>query len=198
MAAVVKKTGAFFKPGPAVLIGQAVKEVFDPLGNDLVAALERDLPGHYKKTVKRKFTRRGINTQMVIFSNAPGIEAIEEGRAPGKQPPPKVLLKWVQRKGLGANAQSVKTRRSLAVGITRTRSRATGKLRTRVQSLLAKQKSIAFLIGRKIGKEGLPRKTGFKPSHRLFLFKNLKSNYASRISKALTDIEIRIAAILNK
>src|SRR5688572_16211958 len=117
--------GPLFNPSRANLISVAAKWALDPLGAFLVSYLQSELPGHFKKTVKRKFTGRGINLQMVIFSNAPGIKQIEEGRDPGKAPPPAVLLKWVRKKGLGGLALSLKTRRALVVGIRRTRERAT-------------------------------------------------------------------------
>jgi hypothetical protein len=189
--------GPLFRPSRTKLISVAARWSLDPLGAFLVSDLQNDLPGHFKKTVKRKFTGRGIKLQMVIFSNAPGIKYIEEGRDPGKQPPPAVLLKWVRRKGLGGLALSLKTRRALVVGITRTRERATGRLRTRAQSLLAKQKSIAFLIGRKIAQEGLPRNTGRRPSHALFLFRDLKSKHATRINATVAVMQNRVTQIIN-
>lgn len=197
MAITVHGVGPLFNPSRANLISVAAKWALDPLGAFLVSDLQANLPGHFKKTVKRKFTGRGINLQMVIFSNAPGIKYIEEGRDPGKAPPPAVLLKWVRKKGLGGNALSIKTRRALVTGIRRTRERATGRLRTRAQSLLAKQKSIAYVIGQQIAREGLPRNTGRRPSHGLFLFRDLKSKHASRINATLTAMQARVTQIIN-
>jgi hypothetical protein len=196
MVVRVKTEGPLSRRQAAAFIGRAIRSVYEPLGNDLVAALQKDLPGHYKKTARKKVTGRGLDTKLTLFSNAAGIDAIEEGRKPGKAPPPDVLLKWVRRKGIGGNALSIKTRRALVVGITRTRERG-GRLRTRAQSLLAKQKSIAFLIGRKIAKEGLPRSTGFKPSHKLFLFRDIQRNNPATVSAHMKILQLRVNQILN-
>lgn len=198
MPIVSKLTGNLTTPYAARLIGSAARDIYDDLAkNTLLPYLRRELPGHFKEKVGSRITGQGLNTQLVIYSNERGIKQIEEGRAPGKQPPPNVLLKWVQKHGLGANAQSIKTRRSLAVGVRRIRNTKTGKLRTKVQSLLVRQKSIAFAIGRNIAKEGLPRNTGFKPSHALFLFRDMKQNNATEVNAATLAIQAKIVAILN-
>jgi hypothetical protein len=197
MAITVKTEGVLSRRQAAAFIGRAIRSVYEGLGNELVASLQSDLPGHYKKSVRKKVAGRSFDTKLTLFSNAAGIEAIEEGRKPGKAPPPDVLLKWVRRKGLGGNALSIKTRRALVVGIRRTRERGTGRLRTRSQSLLAIQKSIAFLIGRKIAKEGLPRSSGFKPSHRLFLFRDIQRNNPATISSHMKILQVRVNQILN-
>lgn len=192
-----KAEGPLTRRNAAAFIGRAIRSVYEALGNDLLASLNKDLPGHYKKTVRKKVTGKSFDTKLTLYSNAPGIDAIEEGRKPGKGPPPDVLLKWVRRKGLGGNALSIKTRRALVVGIRRTRESGTGRLRTRAQSLLAKQKSIAFLIGRKIAKEGLPRNTGFKPSHKLFLFRDMQRNNPATISSHMKLLQLRVNQVLN-
>jgi hypothetical protein len=197
MAITVKTEGPLTRRQATAFIGRAIRSVYDLLGNDLVSSLQDDLPGHYKKSVRRKVTGRGFDTILTLYSNAPGIEAIEEGRKPGKAPPPDVLLKWVRRKGLGGNALSIKTRRALVVGINRTTERSTGRRRTRAQSLLAKQKSIAFLIGRRIAKEGLPRSTGFKPAHRLFLFRDIVKHNAATVSGHMKLLQLRVNQVLN-
>jgi hypothetical protein len=199
MPIVTTLTGGLTSPYAARLIGNVSREAYEKLADDiLLPSLRSELPGHFGKTVKKKITGQGLNVQMSIYSDAPGIKQIEEGRPAGKKGPPlKAILKFVQKKGLGARAQSVKTRRSLAVGIARSFDRKAGKLRTRTQSLLARQKSIAFAISRNIAREGLPRNTGFPPSHNLRLFENLKSNHASEVNASTIAMQERIAAILN-
>lgn len=182
-------------------IGQAVREGFEPLGDELVKTLQAQLPisnggkfargvdrGRFRRGMKKSVSGRGLKTRMRVFNNDPKAEYLEQDRKPGKGPSSDALLPWVRRKGLGAQSFSVATRRAIVAGTRRIFNRKAGKLRTRVQSLLQIQKSIAFLIARKIGKEGLP---GF------FLFKNLKSSQAAKISRAITDIKIRVTNILN-
>lgn len=198
MPIVSKLTGNLTSPYAARLIGGVARDTYEALAKDtLLPYLRRELPGHYKEKVSSRITGKGLDTQLIIYSNERGVKQIEEGRNPGKAPPAKVLLKWVQEKGLGANAQSIKTRRSLATGVRRIRDRKTGKVRTRVQSLLVRQKSIAFAIGRNIAREGLPRNTGFKPSHALFLFRDMKQNNATEVNAATLAIQAKIVAILN-
>lgn len=198
MSVQTRTIGNLFRGKYVNIIGNSTRSVYSELADDLIVSLQKDLPGHYKKTVKKKITGRGFDVKFQLYSDEPGIENIEKGRKANKKtPPPNVLLKWVQRKGLGANAQSVRTRRSLAVGIRRTRDKKTGELRTKRQSLLAKQKSIAFLIGRAIKKEGLPRSTGFPPSHKLYLFRDLRKNNAGIINSHVKNLQNRIAQGLN-
>ncbi len=174
-------------------IGEAIREGFEPLGNELVQSIKADSPsdrGRFKKGVKKRISGKGLKTRLLVYNNLDYAEYIEEGRKPGsKPPPPDVLLGWVRRKGLGAKAFSIKTRRAIAAGTTRSFNRAIGKRRTAAQSLLNIQKSIAFLIGRSIGKRGIKG---------LFLFKNLKSKQAGKISSAITGIKTRVANLLNR
>lgn len=193
----VNLSGNLTKRQATTFVGRAIRSVFEPMGSDLQGRLQDELPGHFAKSPRKRIGGRGFDTKLTLFSNAVGIEYIEEGRKPGKAPPPEVLLKWVRRKGLGGNALSIKTRRALVVGIARTTERGSGRLRTRAQSLLAKQKSIAFLIGRKIAKQGLPRNTGFKPSHKLFLFRDIVRNNPALVSGYMRQLQLRVNQILN-
>ncbi len=172
-------------------IGEAIRESFEPLGNDLIQSLKDDSPndtGKFKKGHKKRISGRGLRTRMVILNNAKHAEWVEGGREKGKQPPPDAMLKWVQRHGLGASAFSVKTRRQIAAGTKRSFNRATGKRRTAAQSLLKIQQGIAFLIGRAIGKRGIKG---------LFLFRDLKAKHSAKISQSITNIKTRVVNILN-
>jgi hypothetical protein len=198
MAIRVKTEGPLTRRQATVFIGRAIRSVYDLLGKDLIASLQNDLPGHYKNKVRKKVSGSGLDTHLTLFSNAPGIKEVEEGRPANKKaPPPAVLLKWVRKKGLGGKALSIKTRRALVVGIRRTFDRKAGKLRNRSQSLLVKQKGIAFVIGRNIAKEGLPRKTGFKPSHKLFLFRDITKNNPAIVSSYNQKLQARVNQVLN-
>jgi hypothetical protein len=191
-------TGNLTSRYAARLIGGVAREAYTKLADDvLLPSLRKDLPGHFSKKVNKRITGRGLDTQMVIFSNEPGIKEIEEGRKPGGNVNINAIIRFVRKKGLGGNALSVKTRRALTIGIPRSRERATGKLRTRAKSLAAKQKSIAFAIATMIKREGLPRNTGFPPSHNLRLFENLKAKHAAEVNAAITSMQDRIAQILN-
>lgn len=58
---------------------------------------------------------------------------VDKGRGPGKQPPPEPIIEWVRTKS------SFKAKAGLTAGN---------------KSLASRTKSLAFLIGRKIGREG--------------------------------------------
>ena len=182
-------------------IGKAITSEFTLLGDALVADLQGQAPvdrGGFKKSIRRRVSGRGFKTRLLVYSTSDHAEYIEKGRTPGKAPPPPVLLAWVRRKGLGANAFSIRTKRALTVGIKRTVSRATGKKRTARQSLLEVQKGIAYRIGQDIKKFGLPRITGHKPSHGLHLFEKLQKRKATEIRARISRARVAVTKILNE
>lgn len=95
------------------------------------------------------------NTEIIVQVNAPEyFKYVEEGRSPGKQPPPESIQKWIQVKGITPTADK------------------NGKLPT--------EKSLAYLIGRKIGQEGI------KPGNQLAnTVEELKYTYQKRFKDAL-------------
>lgn len=173
------------------LIGDGIRSGFNSLGDDLVRDLQSQSPndrGGFRRGHRKRISGAGLRTRMIIVNTVRHAEFVEFGRKPGKQPPPQVMLAYVRRKGIGAKVFSIKTRRGIGAGTRRTFNKATGKRRTASQSLLVIQKSIAFLIGRKIGKFGIKG---------LFLYRDLKSRNASKISFAMTRIRLRVASLLN-
>jgi hypothetical protein len=182
------------------VVGRETRAEFNDLGKELVAALREDAPKAsraFERSIKKKVSGRGFDTELSVFSEAAHAEAIEEGRKPGKQPRVNPIYKWLRRKGIGARAFSVRTRRTIAAGTPRSRERRTGKLRNRARSLAALQRGIAFAISKAIGADGLPRKTGFPPSHRLFLFRDLEQRESVLIDRSTRRLEDRIAQALN-
>lgn len=181
-------------------IGKTIREGFGPLGQKLVAFIRARAPQDTRKFfrgVKYKLSGRGFSTKLIILADSDNAEAVEEGRDPGKQPPIDAILPWVQRKGLGAQAFSVKTRRAITAGTRRIRSRETGKLRTRGQSLERIQRGIAFLIARKIGSVGLPNPDS--PSTIGYgFFKHLRRDQGPLIARSIVRIRDRIANDLNE
>ncbi len=173
------------------LVGDAIRAGFEPLGDQLLQDLKTAAPvdrGKFKGGVRKRISGRGLATRMLIFNNADHAEYVEKGREPGKPPPSDTILGWVRRKGLGASAFSLKTRRAISAGTKRSVDRKAGKRRAARDSLLVIQKSIAFLISRAIGKRGLKGK---------FFFRDLRSKQAAKISAAISGIKVRVAQILN-
>lgn len=159
------------------LIGQAVKQGLQPLGNQIVQHLKAQSPkdrGGFRAGIKKRIEGSGLRTVMIIYNDSPHAVFVERGRGPGKQPPPAVIQGWVRRKGLGRSASTRKVR-----------SRVTGRLRSALKS---SQSSIAFLIGRAIGRRGIKGK---------FLFRDVTRVFASQIRRTQDLIESRIARLLN-
>lgn len=112
-------------------IGEALREGWKPLGDALVHWLTTNSPkytGRYKKSHKRKTRGVGLHTELVVYSSDQLGTYKDRGRGPGKRPPPDKILAWVKFKGL-----------------TMSGSRA---------PIEKQQRTIAFLIGRKMGKVG--------------------------------------------
>jgi hypothetical protein len=172
-------------PESEELIGQAVRDEFEPLGDSLVNSLNADWPedtGKSKRSIRKRISGSGLKTRMLIFASADHAEWVEKGRPKGaKQPPPAALLAYVKRKGLG-KAYDIKTRK-LIRGRDRKRNLRTGR-----DTLLRRQKSIAFLIGRSIKRNGIKGK---------FLFRDLRQKHDSEINAMYSRLRARIAQLLN-
>lgn len=168
------------------LVGQAIRAEFDPLGDLLVNSLKTDWPedtGKSKKSIQKRISGRGLLTRMLVFASSKIAEWIEKGRPKGaKQSPPNTLLAWVKRKGLG-RTYDIKTRK-LIRGRDRKRNFRTGR-----DTLLRRQKSIAFLIGRAIKRDGIKGK---------FLFRNLRQKHERDINAMYGRLKSRVAQALNK
>ena len=146
-------------PNAVNLIGIAIRQGFEPLGDALLNSLKSRSPqdrGKFKKGLKKRISGKGLQTRMLIYNWADHAEWVEKGRTPGKQPPPQAMLGWVIRKGFSGTLQQ--------------------------------KKSKAFLVGRKIGRDGIPG---------LWLFRTLKQVEAARILAAMTAIRANVIALMN-
>ena len=168
------------------LIGQAIRDEFEPLGDSLVNSLQSEWPedtGKSKRSIKKRISGSGLRIRMSIYASAAHAEWIEKGRPKGaKQPPVAALLAWVKRKGWG-KAFDIKTRK-LIRGRDRKRNLRTGR-----DTLLRRQKSIAFLIGRSIKRNGIKGK---------FLFRDLRQKHDGEITAMYGRLRNRVAQLLNK
>jgi len=86
-------------------------------------------------TLAGSFMSESSSTMARIWSPRKYALAVEQGRAPGKMPPPAALLGWVQRH---TGTFSIRTRRRLGG-----------------TSQAASDRSVAFLIARAIGRRGI-------------------------------------------
>lgn len=191
MSITMRKNGPVFSPIRENLIGQGIAEAFNPLGQFLVSEGKRTAKKDtrkYERSIRYRISGKGLKTQMRVFAGAEHSEFADAGRKPGKMPPFKPIYDWVRRKGLGAQAFLIKTRRAIAAGTRRTFNRATGKRRTSAQSLKNQYLSITFLIRRSIGKKGV-KGTDWWP--------NIRTTYAAQISVAITTARNRVTVLLN-
>lgn len=184
------------------LIGDAAADAFDELGRFISTDLQRRLPvdnggkfprgldrGRYRRGMRYRVSGGGLRTKMRVLNSTANAEVLEEGRKPNsRQPPVDAIEPWVRRKGIGAKAFSIRTRRQISAGITRTFNRREGVLRTRPQSLRNIQRGIAFVIARSIGKKGIPG---------LFLFRDIHSYYRNQIDAARRKMFTRAHRLLN-
>ncbi len=142
----VTAKGPLFARPTSRVISIAFREAADRHGPIFVARLKEQAPKDRKTfsdAIDYRVTGSGINSRLILFSNAPDAEWAEKGRKRGKQPPleptgetltrgpnkgkPKmqsILVHWLERRGIGA---SIKERQSIAF----LKSRAIGRLGTR-------------------------------------------------------------------
>jgi hypothetical protein len=107
----------------------------------------------------------GLNTELVVYSSDPLGAYKDRGRRAGKQPPPAAMLAYVKHRGLRIAG-----------------SRA---------PVLSQQKSLAFLIGRKIGKGNMNAK-------RPRLYTKVLVEQAGVISSSIKRLNALVAARLNR
>lgn len=201
MAIIVRRKDRLRMAEATRLIGLGTKQVFEDFGGETASDLRTRLPvsgrgkfprgvdrGGFKKSIRHRTSGAGFNTKLRIFSGSRHAEFVEFGRDPGKQPPTDKILAWVRRRGIGARAFSVRTRRQIAAGTRRIQERTTGRLRTRAQSLRVIQRGIAFVIARNIGRRGVIG---------LFLFTDVPKHYRVEIQQMRRRQQLRISQLLN-
>jgi hypothetical protein len=103
-------------------------------------------------TYRRSWQVGNIDGGAVVYNSAPYAAIIEHGRRPGKFPPIRAIEEWVARKGFVQAAAGFK------MGVTAFRRAAgyeEGKTSARSQNNAAVIRQAAFLIARKIAREGM-------------------------------------------
>lgn len=108
---------------------------------------------------------------------------VDQGRRPGKQPPPQTILDWVKQKPI-----TVQTGDTHIIKSGPNRGKP---LKLRAVPEDKKQRSLAFLIGRKIGRFGI------KPN--LFYTDTINDRSLDKLQKDLaealrTDVEVLVSA----
>ncbi len=149
-----------------------LREGWKALGDTLVRWLAAHSPvfrSTYKLSHRHKTRGVGLATQLVVYSNDPLAKWKDHGRQKGKPPPPPNMLAYVRKRGLRIAGSSA--------------------------PLLSQQKSIAFLIGRKIARG----ETAYGPTRRPNLYpERVRRENAGIISSEIKRLSARIAASLNR
>ena len=150
-------------------IGDALRSGWPELGNRLVFWLRRksavgSSAARWQKSHRMKMRGTGLKTQLVIFSNDKLGKYKDQGRGPGKFPPPPNILAYVRFRGL---------------------TLAGSKAPIRTQ-----QKSVAFLIGRRLSEKGTKN-----PPH---LYEKIVDENRATIASGIKRLSAEIAGMLSK
>lgn len=163
-----------------VVFAQEFRPALGKLGTQITGRVRskmREDRGREKANVRHRITGSSYRLKLVVYGDLEQTRVDEEGRQKGRpysrlagkrgvisytgMPPWKrgsELYAWVGRKGF-VGATLLKTQRRTVRFERRTFNRKEGKLRTRSQSAQQRQESIAYLIARKIARDGIkPRK----------------------------------------
>jgi hypothetical protein len=189
MSVKVSLIGPLFDPAAfAEIVDKAFRLEFSKLGQRVVQGMIARSPeyrGDWKRGFGITLPGYGFHSSLVIFNDSPDAPFVEEGRRPGKQPPPDVMLTWVLARQLAETRIMNASYKASNIGRGLKLSRSTKPRKLRNPD--AEAKSIAFLIGRAIGRRGLP---GFH------LFRDFSED-SFYIDIAVEDTGGRIAQLAN-
>ena len=149
-------------------ISEALRDGWKPLGESLVGWLKAKSPiykGTFQKSHKYKVRGVGLKTSLVVFSSDKLGAWKDRGRKAGRFPPPKAMLAYVRHRGLTIAGSKAK--------------------------LITQQKSIAFLIGRKIARGNINSK---RPN----LYTRVVPENRGKIAAAIKRLSALVAQKLNR
>lgn len=166
-----------------MVFAQEFRPALNKLGGQItnrVRSKMREDRGKEKANVRQRVTGSSYRLKLVVYGDLDQTRVDEEGRKKGRPysrlggkrglisytgTPPwrrgSELYAWVGRKGF-VGATMLETKRRTVRFERRTFDRKEGKLRTRAQSAQQRQESIAYLIARKIARDGLPARKPFE------------------------------------
>jgi len=117
--------------------------------------------GTLEKSLKYRLQIKGQNINVSIYAKGKASKyflAREDGRKPGKQPPVSAILDWMRIKPI------------------KLRDKESGKFKKPTEAL---KKQVAFLIARKIGREGIKGWKAFD-----YAYENIWDEYEAKIFEA--------------
>lgn len=151
-----------------IVFSQEVRPALDKLGARIISRVRSKMrlsSGRERRNVSDRIRGSSYRLKLVISGDLPQTLVDEEGRRKGAKLAPwkqgSELYAWVGRRGF-VGASNLETRRRTFRFEQRTFDRSEGKLRTRTQSAVRRQESIAFLIARKNSREGIHARRPFE------------------------------------
>ena len=128
--------------------GQSIGTILQGYSKTITDALKKNLEKHDSLATKALW--QSVQVPITIFGSTYTLQIImedywrwvDEGRKPGKMPPVDKIAQWIAHKGIPIRAQ---------VKATPLKRKSKKTLSERVRS---RQRSVAFLIARSIGKKG--------------------------------------------
>jgi hypothetical protein len=185
----VTTSGPIFEGRFPEIFGQAFRQGASRQGRDILQGLIAESPlyrGDWRRGFGLTFEGSGTRTSLIWFNDADDAQWVDQGRGPGKFPPPDVMLTWVLARRLAE--QNIMTATYKASNIGRGLKLSNSAKPKRLRDPLAEARSIAYLIGRKISRQGLP---GFH------MYDRINTGYDLLIDFMTDDISSRLAQLLN-
>lgn len=162
---------------------KTITEVLVQFGEDTIAALHKSMDDKgvnatYKLRQSVDYEVRNLGTQMQFKLGWTGdaneyASAADTGRRPGKQPPLEPIMKWIAAKGIALPDESALRKR-----VRKSLKSKTIKKGLKQRSVEQRSRSLAYLIARKIGKEGTKPSNFYSDVVKPSLFAELRVNIA--------------------
>lgn len=158
---------------------ETAKTVLEKFGQDIVGALGKALPeskdatGELRNSIRFEVKQNGFTYSFKLYMED-YYKWVDEGRKPGgKQPPPDVLIKWIADKRLvfHKDAKGLDTKKQ-------------GDKRKEVAKS-TQVKTLAFLMGRKIARFGIPATNFYTNTVTEEVIKQLKTDLTKALGKQI-------------
>ena len=156
-----------------IALAQEVGPAVTKLGDELVERVRskmREDTGQGKRRVKKKVTGTGFRKRLSIIGDSPQAFVEEYGRKPGGKLPPfkrgSALFKWVGRKGLANSSRGLAKLAVYKRDLFNKRISEKTIERRATRAANRAQETIAYLVARKIARDGIPARKPFERTRR--------------------------------
>ena len=172
-----------------------INEVLQQFGRDTIDKLQKSIDSKginatrkLRQSIDFKVINLGTSFEFKLGWTGDAdhyASAAETGRKPGKMPPLEPIMKWIAAKGIKLPEQSSLSKRRI-----KSLSNKVVKKSLRQISTTARAKSLAYLIARKIGKEGTKASHFFSDVVNDKLYDDLRAKLKAAAKKDIL-IELR-------